>query len=376
MRNKLLLVTLATILVLALATPVLAIAPDVAVDEAITWLKTQQNADGGFSNGFTPESNLSTTTEAVIAMAAAGQDPGVAAAGGAAALDYVYGQVQSGGVDGVGLRSRVVLALVSAGLDPANFAGQDLVGQIQAAYEAETGSYGGSIFDQTLAMLALANAGHSVPGGAVDYLMAHQNTDGAWNFQGDTAALSGDTNTTAMAIQALVAAGQKDRTGEALAYLKRVQNEDGGWPYQNPSPYGTETDANSTALVLEAIYAVGQTPGDWYVDGADPVGALLALQNDNGSFSFQASFPGDNVLATIQAVPAVAGVTLANLPRVSTAATPGTGAAGGAAGAEPELLPEVGGVTSLALAGGVLVVLGLALVLAGWRLRHARTATG
>jgi hypothetical protein len=360
---------------MAMATPVLAIAPDAAVDEATTWLKTQQNADGGFSNGFTPESNLSTTTEAVIAMAAAGQDPGVAASGGASALDYVYGQMQSGGVDGVGLRSRVVLALVSAGLDPANFAGQDLVGQIQAAYEAETGSYGGSIFDQTLAMLALANAGRSVPAGAVDYLMAYQTTDGAWNFQGDTAALSGDTNTTAMAVQALVAAGQKDQTGEALAYLKRVQNDDAGWPYQNPSPYGTETDANSTALVLEAIYAVGQTPGDWYVNGTDPLGPLLALQNDNGSFSFQASFPGDNVLATIQAVPAAAGVTLANLPQVSTAATPGMGAAGGAAGAEPELLPQAGGVIPLARIAGLLIVLGLALVVAGWRLRYTRQTT-
>lgn len=364
MRDKTMLVTLVVALLLTLASPAQAAAVDEAVEQALAWLQGQQNADGGFSNGFSPESNLSTTAEAVIALAAGGQDAGVVqSAGGVSPLDYLYQQVRAGQVKEVGVTAKVVLALVAAGLDPANFAGRDLVGQIEAAYDADSGSYGGSIFDQALVVLALANADRTLPAGAVDYLMAYQTTDGAWNFGGDTAALSGDTNTTALAIQALVAAGRKDDAGRGLAYLQRVQNADAGWPYQNPSPYGTETDANSTALVIQAIYATGQTPGDWYGGGRDPLGALLSLQNTSGSFSYQASFPGDNVLATVQAIPAAAGVTLTRVRRVPTSTAPGATAT-----TPPTTLPVAGDVTVPAVAG--LVLVGLLMFVAGLGIKH------
>jgi hypothetical protein len=146
-----------------------------------------------------------------------------------------------------------------------------------------------------------------------------------------------------------------------------VQNADAGWPYQNPSTYSTETDANSTALVLQAIYAVGGSPGDWYVGGADPLGVLLSLQNASGSFSYQASFPGDNALATVQAIPAVAGVTLARVRRVPTATAPGTAVA-----APPSTLPAAGALILPAASG--LAIVGLSLVVTGLRLKRARHA--
>lgn len=363
MRSKVLFIALTLILVLTMVSPALAASADGAVDQALDWLVRGQNADGGFSNGFSPDSGVAPTAEVVIALAAGGRDAGtVRAAGGASPLDFLYQQVRADQVDGIGTTAKVVLALVAAGVDPSDFAGRDLIGQLEAAYDVSSGAYGGSIFDQALVVLALANAGRTVPEGAVGYLLAFQTTDGAWNFMGDTAALSGDTNTTALVIQALVAAGRKDDTGRALDYLRRVQNADAGWPYQNPSPYGTETDANSTALVLQAIYAVGQSPGDWYLDGTDPLGALLALQNANGSFSFQASFPGDNALATIGAVSAAAGVTLSGVRRVPTSAVPGP-----VAGEPPSTLPEAGGVT--VPAAGVFVVIGFLLVAIGRSLK-------
>ncbi len=362
MKNKILSITLATILLLTLLGPALVASADSSIEQGLTWLKTQQNADGGFSNGFSPESNLSTTAEAIIALAAGGQDAGaVQSAEGASPLDYVYQQVQAGQAQDVGIQAKIVLALVAVGLDPANFAGRDLVAQIEAAYDADSGSYGSSIFDQALVLLALANAGQALPQGAADYLMAFQTIDGAWNFMGDTSALSGDTNTTALVIQALAVAGRKDDTGRALDYLRRVQNADGGWPYQNPSAYGTETDANSTALVLQAIYAVGQAASDWYAGGTDPMGALLALQNSNGSFSYQASFPGDNALATVQAIPTIAGSTLASVRRAPTSATFGTA---------PILLP-VSGETIVPAAIG-LALIGLLLLVGGLWLQRAR----
>jgi prenyltransferase beta subunit len=364
MKHKLFLILLVTALFFTFANPVLAATPDQALRDALEWLTTQQNADGGFSDGFSPDSGITPTAEAVIALAAGGRDAGaVRSSQGASPLDFLYQQATNGQIEGIGTTAKVVMALTAAGLDSANFAGLNLINQLEADYDADSGAYGGSIFDQALAVLALANVGQAVPAGAVDYLMAYQTTDGAWNFMGDTAALSGDTNTTALVIQALVAASRKDDTGRGLAYLRRLQNDDGGWPYQNPSPYGTETDANSTALVLQAIYAVGQSPGDWYVDGVDPLGALLSLQNANGSFSYQASFRGDNVLATLQAIPAVAGMTLAQLPRAATSEAPGTVVVQQDADAPPSTLPEAGGVV-LSVSMGLLVA-GLILMVVG-----------
>ena len=369
MRNKVVSIAFVMTLLLTLVNPVSAASADEAVTRALDWLVSQQNADGGFSSGFSPESSVSATAEAVVAFAAGGQDAGaVRSADGASPLDYLHRQISAGQVEGIGVVAKVVLALLAAGQNPSGFAGQDLVGQLEAAYDPESGSYGSSLFDQALVVLALANAGRAVPTGAVDYLVRYQTTDGAWSFMGDTAALSGDTNTTALVVQAMVAAGRKDEVGRGLAYLQRVQNLDAGWPYQNPSPYGTETDANSTALVLQTIYAVGQEPGDWYINGADPLGTLLALQNASGSFSYQASFPDDNALATLQAIPAVAGVSLAAVRRVPTSAVPGA-----AVGAPPRTLPVAGGV-AVSVAAGLLVV-GLASAVFGYWLGRRTEVT-
>jgi hypothetical protein len=204
----------------------------------------------------------------------------------------------------------------------------------------------------------------------VEYLLSYQITDGAWNFMGETAEDSGDTNTTALVLQALIAAGNEEGTQPALDYFRRIQNEDGGWPYQNPSDFGTETDANSTALVLQALYAAGETVDAWQIGASDPLGALLALQNDNGSFSYQASFPGDNALATIQAVPSIAGATLAQIVSVKTSAMPGA-----AASPPPTTMPEAGGAGLNNFGAAVTIVVGLLLIAGGLWLKQARQQT-
>jgi len=365
MRKRVLVLALIGILLFALASPVLAASSDDAVAAALDWLKSQQSADGGFSDGFSPESNLSATAEAVIAFAAGGQGAGeIKSADGNSPLDLM--QAQAGSIEGIGTLSKVVLALLAAGVDPSDFGGQDLLGQLEAAYDADSGSYGGSLFDQALAILALANAGRTIPDAAADYLMSYQTEDGAWSFIGDTAAQSGDTNTTALVIQALAAAGRADDANTGLAYLQAVQNADGGWPYQNPSPYGSDTDANSTAYVLQALYALGQTAEDWAADDGNPLEALLALQNESGSFSYQLAFPGDNLLATVQAIPAVAGVTLAQVSGVSA-----TDTSGAAAEVAPTTLPPSGGAGVGPFAAS-LMALGLASIVAGRRLAADR----
>jgi hypothetical protein len=371
---KVLFMVLAVSLLLAPVSIVLADSPEQApsndgdVEAGLEWLKEQQNADGGFSDGFSPESSVSATVDAIIALVAGGEDAGlIQLENGVSPVVFLFIEVQADHVEGVGTVAKVSTAVVAVGLDPTDFGGRDLIGELEAAYDADTGSYGGSIFDQALVILALANADRDVPQGAVDHLLDYQTEDGAWSFTGDTAENTGDTNTTALVIQALAAAGHEAEAEPALDYLRGVQNEDGGWPYQNPSDFGTETDANSTALVLEAIEAMGQTAAEWQMGEADPLSALLALQNDSGSFSFQASFPGDNALATIQAIPAVAGITLADLPTVKTSADPEMATA-----PPPTTIPEAGGSRVLPIGGVAAMIAGLLLVVVGYRLTRTR----
>ncbi|NTV97469.1 MAG: hypothetical protein HGA75_19005 [Thiobacillus sp.] len=93
-----------------------------------------------------------------------------------------------------------------------------------------------------------------------------------------------------------------EEAAPSLAYFRLVQNADGGWTYQKPSAFGEDTDANSTALVIQALVAAGEDLAGWN----DPEQALLALQVPSGAFIFNAASSSENLLATVQAMPALA----------------------------------------------------------------------
>ena len=361
MSRALIVAWLALALFTALALPAWAGDP---VEAGIAYLAVQQQADGGFTNGFSEGSDLGTTCDIILAIAASGQDASAwVSDGGNSPLDYLYTQVVGGAVDKLGPKAKAVLALLATGQDPTAFVGHDLIAELSVAYDETTGSYGGTVFDQALVMLALFNTGQPVPDGAAQYLLDNQCTDGAWALFGGTTAGTGDTNTTAMAVQALLVTGHQGEIGEAFAYFHRVQNSDGGFPYQNPSGYGTDTDANSTAVVLQALLAAGEPLSNWAPGGTDPLGALVALHDPaSGAFFWQAAMPYPNVLATAQAIPAVASYTFVSLPRVGAANTPGPVVVPGFV-----LLPESGGVAPLPVG---LTSLGVAALGAGFALRR------
>mgnify|MGYP001045492038 FL=1 len=366
MQRKIMASLLTLIVLFALALPVQA---DEQIDNSLAWLKTQQQADGGFTNGFSEGSDLGTTCDVLLAIAAAGEDASTwVSDDGLSPLDYLSQQVSSGAVEILSLKAKIVMALVSTGQDPASFAGADLIADLNAGFDESTGSYGGNTFEQALVMLALRNAGQPVPAEAAQLLLDSQAEDGAWALFGETKAGAGDTNTTAMVMQALVAAGEEQGLEEALAYLQAVQNGDGGFPYQSPSEYGTDTDANSTAVVLQALLAAGEALDDWAPVDAGPLEALDSLYDaTTGAFLWQAVVPSPNVLATAQAIPALVGVTFVELPSVAAAAAPE--AAPATESAVPEeptaTLPSAGGSASwliaLASLGALALGAGLAL---------------
>ena len=350
-------------LVLSLVGPALAGPGDDAASKALAWLAIQQNADGGFSGGFSPGSSVGSTVDVVLAVVAAGGDVHAWRKNERSPLDYLEAQVRAGRVTKSGEIAKTIMAVVATGENPRSWGGIDLVRQLSALHQS--GSYGGTLYEDALAGLALVNAGQSVPDDVRARLVAAQTQDGAWAFTGDTAAGAGDTNTTALVVQALIATGHRDAVGRALDYFRRTQNADAGWPYQVPSAYGTETDANSTANVLQALIAADEPLGNWSKDGrSDPLGALIHLQDDQtGAFNYQAGMPGANLLATAQAIPALKRVTFVRLPVVRSSSATAAGFA------LPRTLPVAGGVLSPALAL-ILIGIGLALAIAGWFARR------
>lgn len=275
------------------------------LDQAVSWLKDQQQVDGGFSNGFAPESDIGATSDAILGLIFAGEDPALLKKEGKSPIDFLEERVLAGDVQGAGVTAKIVLALNAAGLDPRNFAGQDLVGAVLDGYDASTRLFGFGPFDSGLAISALLAAGDDLPEGAIAGLLSTRLEDGSFSFSADPGQITGDSNTTALAVQALIAAGAEDAIEPSIDYFRSTQNEDGGWTYQKPSEFGEETDANSTALVIQALNAAGEDLEEW----GDPMASLASLQLDNGAFGFSATFPDANILATIQAIPTLAGGT-------------------------------------------------------------------
>lgn len=362
MRKRTMSVVVLCLLLLASTLPAMA-----AVDTsaALEYLKTQQNTDGGFGSGFSPDSTISSTADVVLAIVASDGDLAAFDQGGNTPLTYLEAQAASAA--SAGDLAKLILAAVAADRNPRQFGNADSVAKLEALTGADgrIGSDVDTFVSHTLAVLALKSAQRPIPAVAVDLIKTAQQENGSWAWDG-SAATAGDTNTTAFAVQALIAAGEapgSEAVASALAYYQGIQNEDGGWPYQNPSEFGTATDANSTAVTVQAILAAGQDPAgaEWTAaGGATPLSALESLQNESGAFAWQAAMPDDNLLATIQALPAVERKAF---PFASMDV-------GEASVASPETMPETGAaVANLALP---LLLVGLGLAGSGYALRRRR----
>jgi len=276
-----------------------------AVNKALAWLHTQQLADASFGTA-------GVTGNAILGLAAANQDLDDWRVGGWTpldALDLMVEDYTTAGIDPANQTALVVQAVVAGGGDPAHYGGVDLLARLDGYYDSATGAFGAGNWSLTYYILAKSAARQTVPVTATNRLKSAQLPNGGWEFNPSWGA---DSNTTAMAIQALIAAGEPPTSTVVIsgtAYLQTLQNDDGGFPWTKPSPWGTDTDANSTALVIQALIAAGQNPLDaaWTKPGGNPLSALLALQQPDGGFNYQAGFPGSRVMATVQALPALMG---------------------------------------------------------------------
>lgn len=284
-------------------------------NRALSWMAEQQNDDGGWPS-FSTASDPGATLDNVLAFAAAGYNPASVATGSASPLDYLENKAVSytRNITGVVFPSgtgKLIVAVAATGGNPRSY-GPDslnLVSDLQNTLQP-TGAYSttasaASPLNQSLAMLGLVAAGETVPQEAIDWLIAQQGADGNWN----------DIDTTGVALQALRAAGVAPDDAaivSAITALRDSQLESGGWEASG------SVSTNSTAFAIQGLLAAGVdlTSSEWLRHGRSPLGVLASYQKPDGPFALNWNYAGisdffnptaDNLYATQQALPALMG---------------------------------------------------------------------
>jgi hypothetical protein len=150
--------------------------------------------------------------------------------------------------------------------------GLSLATPAQAADTVDRGLFGtqdptyDGVYRQSYALMGLAAGGIAAPPTALQWLLAQQCADGAFVAyradlgtpcpEPDPQAYTGpDTNSTSLALLALIEHGRVASAKRAAAWLVRIQLPGGGWGYVEGSP----ADSVSTSLALEALESVPGT---------------------------------------------------------------------------------------------------------------------
>jgi prenyltransferase beta subunit len=337
--------------------------PDVA-NAALTWMKGQQQPDGSF-----PGFGAGSSVDALLAFVSAQDDK-------EAGHEDLHTYTQQGSklitfleskaadlAKSPGGAGKLLLAVAANKLNGKAFGGVDLVGVINASYDAKTGHYGSDVIGHAFAILGLAAAGEIAPPDAGRFLINTQTPEGGWSFSGETAPSKADTNTTAVVVQALLAtrglAIDPDVYVHAFDYLMSQRNEDGGFPYQKGGEFGSESDVNSTSYVAQALIALN------YDERAGLAkGFIRSMQLKSGAFQWMKSDPSENADATYQAIPALLDATLIDPAGVSREG-----------GVAPGGMPTTGQSSDIALALAMAVLAALALS-AGLYLRGSAIPAG
>ena len=313
-----------------------------AIDRAVQRLQIAQRSDGGFAvEPASPSSDPSTSVWAALALGAVGVHPGAQPAKGTTLLSYL--ERRAGTLQDTGDLARLLLVLRAAGQgqdDAAQTATRRLRARQQggAFPDAATGSP--RVEATAFAALALAigdDADEAAAKQAAEWLVRARGAAG-W---GATPRAAARTRPTAIALQALDAAGVAAPDSAATSFLEglRSASADGGIAERA----GARSDTVSTAWGIQGLTAVGLRPlasGTAGVTGDDGVERtvktyLRERQRSDGGFG--------STLRTAQVLPGLNGTTLpfaavsrATSDRASDRApgTPNAASTGGSGGSD------------------------------------------
>jgi len=272
-------------------------ATEAVVSDAMDYLRWQQDNTGKISD-------FATSAWAVMAIAAAGEDPDNWKVGSHPSIvDYLATNAAT--ATAANGYSRMILAIAAADEDPTDFGGRDFVTLLEAEHVSNQIGDASLLNDDFWGVMALVSAGRdpatsTIILGSVAFILANQDeVDHGWSWG---VGQDSDVDDTAAAIMALIAAGQSPSSAavsNGLAYIKTTQMENGGF-----NSWGaTNADTNSRGIC--AIAAAGQDPtsAGWESGaGNDPVDNLFTFQQDgggdDGAFYWQDGTPGTSAAGT------------------------------------------------------------------------------
>jgi hypothetical protein len=259
----------------------------------LTWLRSQQVITDGST-----ASSAAASVETLLALGANHEDAAAwrPAADAPSLLDFVlvHGGVYS--QQGVSEAGKLAVALTAAdacwpadAVKPSDY------------YSATLGALHSDAGELAWGILGTLALDEPAPTDSVDYLLGLALPDGGWEW---SPGWGRDTNSTALALQALVAAGVPVTNSTVIsgqAYLQSAQSPEGGFSYDPNASWGNVADSNSTAYVLQALAAVGVGAPDHAID------FLIGLQGEDGALGWQVEQPAPNLGSTQQAIPALLG---------------------------------------------------------------------
>ncbi|HKG09904.1 MAG TPA: prenyltransferase/squalene oxidase repeat-containing protein [Gaiellaceae bacterium] len=256
-----------------LALPLVALALATPITQSADYLESRRGPDGGVSEpGGRADAALTAWT--ILALRSIGRDPG------RASREYV--------------RTAAPEDMTQTALRALALGDEQLLNRLDAARQPD-GRIGPLVNSTAWSVLALRAAGRPAGPATVRYLLRQQRKTGGWSWHPRGPP---DSNDTAVAIQALRAAGVRGRPlSRGARFLRRLQAPSGGFRLVP----GREPDAQSTAWAIQGLLAAGLRPGP------AAYRYLARLRRPDGSYRYSKRYAVTPVWVTAQVVPALAG---------------------------------------------------------------------
>ncbi len=278
-----------------------------AAQRGAQWIASQQESDGDLGS-FGGDWSMTALASAGVNAAdvrTSPLDP--------SAQDFYLSSWTSEGPGGAATDDeRAILAGYAGGLQTSRLDAQtNLVADLATKFDGHQLGGQGATNADAFGLLALdvSGAPTEVMSTLAQSLREQQDADGGWNFAAGAA--TSDVDMTGAAIAALCAAGATlpdPALVRAFAYLHAAQDAaTGGFV---SSSLGLNTD--TTGWVASGLRRCGVDPRSWITaQGKTPLDFLLAQQNPDGSFQWQAGDGNEDLYATQDAVRPLAGAAFA-----------------------------------------------------------------